>query len=157
MHTSLTSLPLLLAATLLISPSILAHPTSSITGRAPLHPCSVFIQRWYSGSFDTAYYSAGLTPDGQVPNANFWNQESVDSGWEGGELVPWQVGSNTLHITNVANPVNNSPQDPGKLSFVWGNQQWDTFSPGNPCFVKPVGTWEGAGATTYACNFQCDK
>lgn len=48
------------------------------------------------------------------------------------------MGSNQLIITDVANPTDNN--DPGKLSFVWGNESWESWT-GTACSVIPVGDW----------------
>jgi len=139
-----------------------ALPTTSLTTRvtSSLHACSVFVQRWDSNSFDVAYYSAAPTSDWTwSAGVNFWNQESSDdeSSAQGSQLVPWQVGSNVLYITNTANPVTNDApgghEDPGKLSFAWGSETFDSSS----CLVAPVGEdWKIGGATRYQCTFQCD-
>lgn len=55
------------------------------------------------------------------------------------ELPPTQaMGSHSLVITDVANPADND--DPGKLSFVWGPESWDSWT-GDECTVIPVGDW----------------
>jgi hypothetical protein len=145
-----------------------ALPTASLDPRitSSLHPCSVFVQRWDDNSFDVAYYSAAPTSDWtwDYPyQTNFWNQESSEdeSSAQGSQLVPWQVGSNVFYITNTANPVTSDApgghDDPGKLSFVWGIETFDSFSPGSPCLVSPVGEdWKIGGASRYQCTFQCD-
>ena len=141
-----------------------ALPTTSLTTRvtSSLHACSVFVQRWDDNSFDVAYYSAAPTSDWtwDYPyQTNFWNQESEEdeSSAQGSQLVPWQVGSNVLYITNTANPVTNDApgghEDPGELSFSWGSDTFDSSS----CLVSPVGEdWKIGGATRSQCTFQCD-
>jgi hypothetical protein len=106
-------------------------------------------------SFDVAYFWKPLLANGEGDNsANWWNQESdvVDVG---SQLPNIKVGSYILNIKNVANPVDRKT-DAGKLSFVWGNKTWNSYSKGNPCTVTPIGNGPGAGATVVACNFQCD-
>jgi hypothetical protein len=106
-------------------------------------------------SFDVAYFSKPLLANGQGDNsANFWNQES-DVTPVGMLLADIKVGSNYLNIKNVANPVNRKT-DAGKLSFVWGNKTWDSYSKGGPCTVSPIGNRPAAEATIVSCNFQCD-
>ena len=65
------------------------------------------------------------------------------------------AGSHTLDIKNVANGVDHRT-DAGKLSFTWGTNTWDSFSPGNPCVIVNVGDGPLAGADLVSCNFQCD-
>ncbi|PVH74650.1 hypothetical protein DL98DRAFT_519101, partial [Cadophora sp. DSE1049] len=115
----------------------------------PLHGCRVFVQRWGLDSwetFDTMYESDGK---------EVWNQATIGSTTPGDELVPYQFGSNILHIYNTANPVYvglpAGTMDPGKLSFVWGSQKWDNFSPGSPCLNKA----STAGLNS-SCTFSCD-
>ncbi|KAK0111018.1 hypothetical protein ONS95_001398 [Cadophora gregata] len=116
----------------------------------PLHGCRVFVQRWGLNSwetFDTMYESNGK---------EIYNQATIGSTTPGDELVPYQLGSNILHIYNTANPVYvglpAGTADPGKLSFAWGTQKWDNFSPGNPC-VNMAST---AGLNS-SCTFSCDR
>jgi len=144
-----------------------ALPATFLTTRVTpsLHDCAVLVQRWDSNSFDVAYYSAAPTSDWtwDYPyQTNFWNQESSDdeSSAQGSQLVPWQVGSNVLYITKTANPVTSDApgghEDPGKLSFTWGSDAFDTSS-GGPCLVAPVGEdWKIGGSTKYQCTFSCD-
>lgn len=160
MYTSIPFSSLLLAATLSIS-SILAYPTTNPENLTPRtsHPCSIYIQRWKSNAFDVGYYSSGLLADGTVNNQfNFANQEVSDatSAAAPAPVDTHAVGSRVLQIINVANPVNDDPNDPGKLSFSWGDQKWTSFEAGSPCVVRPVGNWETPGFHSYACNFSCD-
>lgn len=93
----------------------------------------------------------------------------------GSELVPVQVGSYILQIIDTADPavglyssmtilyftlikiIGNS-SDPGKLSFIWGTQTWDSFSAGNPCDVDPVGVNAiYGGSTNVECQWMCDS
>jgi len=127
------------------STTAIATPTPK-----PLHGCRVFVQRWGLDSwetFDTMYESDGK---------EIFNQATIGSTTPGDELVPYQFGSNILHIYNTANPVYvglpAGTMDPGKLSFVWGSQKWDNFSPGNPCLNKA----SNAGLNS-SCTFQCDR
>jgi hypothetical protein len=110
-------------------------------------------------SFDVAYFWKPLLANGEGDNsANFWNQES-DVTDVGAQLVSWKVGSNYLNIKNVANPVDRKT-DAGKLSFVWGNESWNSYNTAahkSPCTVEPIGNNPGAGATYVSCNFQCDR
>jgi hypothetical protein len=146
---------LLIGASLILSPSVFALPTTTITSRGTLHPCSVQVSRWYQNSFDVAYFWRALLPNGEGDNgANWWTQES-DTIPEGSELPRILVGSYYLDIYNVANGVDHRT-DAGKLSFTWGSQTWDSYSPGSPCIVVPVGDQPLAGAASVACNFQCD-
>jgi hypothetical protein len=55
------------------------------------------------------------------------------------ELPVSTIGSHQLIITDVANPANNN--DPGKLSFGWGSQSWNSWGTGSPCTVIPVGNY----------------
>lgn len=151
---------LLLSVVLLVSiDNVIAAPTvgsSEMTTRA-LHPCSVEIQRWCTDCeerFDTYYYNAYPTSPFNWPVTPWWTQTSlnINTPGAGSELVPIQVGSNVLHIVDYAEPTNG---DLGKLTFVWGSQSWDSFSPGNPCEVVPSGTI--SQAIEYQCNYQCDK
>lgn len=154
----------LLLTTLLQSHLAFALPAASLIPRITpsLHACSVFVQRWDSNSFDVAYYSAAPTSDWtwDYPyQTNFWNQESEDdeSSAQGSQLVPYKVGSNILTIINTANPATDNHADPGKLSFTWGAENFDSFSAGSPCLVAAVGDdWKIGGATRYQCTFQCD-
>lgn len=156
MYTSISFSSLLLAATLSIS--VLAYPTTNTEKLTPRssHACSIYIQRWHSNAFDVAYYSAGLLPGGGVNNQfNFYNQEVPETAAPA-TVDTHPVGSQTIQITNVANPVNDDPNDPGKLSFSWGKETWDSYSAGSPCVVRPVGSWATPGFHSYACNFSCD-
>lgn len=154
MHTTLPFSSLLLAASL--SLSILAYPTT-LKPRAT-HACSLYIQRWKSNAFDIGYYSAGLVDGGPNNQFNFANQEVPDavSAAAPTTVDTHVVGSRVLAIANVANPVNDDPNDPGKLSFSWGEQKWDSYSAGSPCVVRPVGSWATPGFHSYACDFSCD-
>ncbi|EPE29717.1 hypothetical protein GLAREA_00877 [Glarea lozoyensis ATCC 20868] len=150
-------LKLLITSTLIFSSSVLALPTAELTPRGTLHPCSVKVDRWYQNSFDTYYFSKPLLPSGDGDySGNFFTQES-DVTPVGGELVEHKVGSYVLYIYNLANAAEPGRiHDAGKLSFSWGNQTWDSFSPCSPCVITPVGTNPAAGAASVACNFQCD-
>ncbi|KAH6706562.1 hypothetical protein BKA61DRAFT_660335 [Leptodontidium sp. MPI-SDFR-AT-0119] len=115
----------------------------------PLHGCGVVVQRWGLDSwetFDSYYESNGV---------EFFHQATIGSTTPGEELVPIQVGSNILHIYNTENPVYTGlppgAHDPGKLSFEWGSQKWDSFSPGTPC------TNNAFPAVNFTCSFQCDR
>ncbi|TVY88056.1 hypothetical protein LAWI1_G005000 [Lachnellula willkommii] len=160
--------PMVLAIfTLFQTHAAFALPTTSLTTRvtSSLHACSVFVQRWDSNAFDVAYYSAAPTSNWtwDYPyQTNFWNQESSDdeSSAQGSQLVPYQVGSNVLYITNTANPVTNDTagghDDPGELSFAWGSDTFNSFN-SSSCLVAAVGEdWKTGGATRYQCTFQCD-
>ncbi|KAF8859959.1 hypothetical protein BDZ45DRAFT_741813 [Acephala macrosclerotiorum] len=144
----------------------LALPTaevSEIETRSALHPCSVFVQRWCqdcNSRFDVAYYNVTWTTPWNWPIAAWWNQESdqVNVPTVGSELVAVQVGSNILHIIDTADPATGNYSDPGKLTFKWGTQTWDSFSAGSPCDVIPVGdNWKIGGSTNYECSYLCDK
>ena len=67
------------------------------------HSCSVFVQRWTDNSFDVYDYAFAPPPCATCD----WNYtatvESVPL-QSGEELPPSTIGSNTLIITNVANP-----------------------------------------------------
>jgi len=155
-------------AVLLSFNSALALPTSpaSETSSRALHPCAIDIQRWCnvgpggcSEPFDTTYYNAYPTTPFHWAIRQWWGQTSLDINTPsvGSELVPIQVGSNILHITNVADA---SPAFPyGKFSFVWGSQHWDDFSPGNPCDHAAAYTQsDGLDASIHTeCRYQCDK
>ncbi|TVY83438.1 hypothetical protein LSUE1_G002147 [Lachnellula suecica] len=153
------TVPSILVTTLL-SHYTFAFPTTSLTPRntPSLHACSVYVQRWTQTPL-TAAPTSDWTWNYPY-QTNFWNQESsdVESSSAGSQLVPWQVGSNILYITNTANPVEDAAHDdPGKLSFSWGSQSWDSFSSGSPCLVQAVGAdWSIGGATQYECTFECD-
>ncbi|KUJ13684.1 uncharacterized protein LY89DRAFT_145362 [Mollisia scopiformis] len=155
-----------IAMVLLTLNSVSALPTSEVAEietRSALHPCSVFIQRWCQDCeerFDVAYYNVTWTTPWNWPIAAFWNQESdeVNVPTVGSELVAVQVGSNILHIIDTADPAPGDNNDPGKLSFVWGTDTWDSFSPGSPCDVGPVGTnAQYGGSTNYECEWLCDN
>jgi len=72
------------------------------------------------------------------------------------------IGSHALVMTDVANPavVNGVTNwnDPGKVSFVWGTETFNSYS-GAACIVVPVGDAGAAvgGATTYTCYYLCDS
>ena len=57
------------------------------------------------------------------------------------------MGSHQLVITDVANPVDND--DPGKLSFVWGTETWESWT-GTSCSVIPVGDWGAKWGYVYS-------
>jgi len=157
---------LLLPATVLMLSFNHVHtlPTaqnSEIVPRASLHTCSVLIQRWCKVGaggcdepFDTYYYNAAPTSAFNWVVDPWLTQTSMNINVPsvGSELVPEQVGSNILHIIDTADST--SSTDPGKFSFVWGSQSWNSFSAGNPCIVRAPGSSSGAWETQ--CTFQCD-
>ncbi|KAH7333088.1 hypothetical protein BKA65DRAFT_39563 [Rhexocercosporidium sp. MPI-PUGE-AT-0058] len=169
MRLTLSALPLALIGVLLFfSTSVAANParpktTKKTTTTAakttstavatpspkPLHGCGVVVQRWGLDSYETfdSYYESN--------GKEFFHQATIGSTTPGEELVPIQVGSNILHIYNTENPVYTglSPgaHDPGKLSFVWGSQKFDSFSAGTPCMNNAF------PAVNFTCSFQCDR
>ncbi|CAG8971330.1 hypothetical protein HYALB_00005948 [Hymenoscyphus albidus] len=160
MYTSIPFASLLLTATLSL-PTILAHPTTTpsptLTPRS--QTCSIFVQRWKSNGFDVEYFSAPLLPDHTGDNQHvLWNQENLyqDTSVPGSQLADYTLGGKVLHITNVANPVEGDPKDAGKLSFVYGEVRWDSFSGGTPCFSMPRPVETPAGFHAVACEFACD-
>lgn len=100
-------------------------------------------------------------PSSYSNGVNFFTQTTIGH-TPGAELVPYQVGSNILHITNVADPVrdpvdstghDSGAHDPGKLSFVWGSQvSW--FYPGCPA---PHMIPSGLHSIFLKASFTCTK
>ena len=154
----LNQIKLLITASFILSPTILALPTTEIATRGTLHTCSVVVDRWFQNDASTYYYWGPLLPGGwRDGSKEFFTQDSNILS-NGAELPPIKAGSEILHIYNLASPLDpNRRTETGKLSFSWGNQTWDSFSPCSPCFNMPVGNGNPAGAATVACNFQCDK
>ncbi|KAG9239319.1 hypothetical protein BJ875DRAFT_479445 [Amylocarpus encephaloides] len=147
-------LSLLLTTALLLGTPVLALPASGdiLTERGPVHYCSIWIQRWSFNAFDVAYYNGPLFSDGGPDNSvNFNNQETSEVS-PGSQIDRVTIGSNDLIIKNVANPVVVG-KDAGKVSFVYGGQVWNSWTPGR-CVVRPGGA---PGFTSYACNFFCDR
>jgi len=129
--------------------------------RGTSHDCAVFIQRWYDNSFDVYDYGYAWTPASTGPTNVGWVE--TGSGLAAGDAATSTIGSNALIMTDVANPavVDGATDwdDPGKLSFVWGTETWDTYSAGSPCTVIPVG-YTGALSgypTNTTCYFTCDS
>lgn len=61
-------------------------------------------------------------------------------------------------MIDTADPAPGNNFDLGKLSFLWGSQSWDSFSPGSPCDVIPVGNnAQLGGSTNTECTYVCDK
>ncbi|KAE8443716.1 hypothetical protein EG329_001488 [Mollisiaceae sp. DMI_Dod_QoI] len=146
--------------------AVLALPTaepSTVETTSALHPCSVFVQRWCQDCderFDVAYFNVTWTTPWNWPIAAWWNQASETQNVPsvGSELVQIQVGSNILHIIDTADPALGDASDPGKLSFKWGTQVWDSFSEGSPCDVNALGmNADFPGSIDYECEFLCDK
>jgi hypothetical protein len=109
-----------------------------------------------SSCFENSFFPGALSTSTMKSNILQWNQETdqINTPNVGDELVPIQVGSNILHIIDTADPNPNNSSDPGKLSFKWGTQTWDSFSPGSPCNVTPAPQY-GMSAN-YECSYQCD-
>ncbi|RDW71225.1 hypothetical protein BP6252_07788 [Coleophoma cylindrospora] len=141
-------------ASLLLATSVLALPTQSHSRNPTTHACSVFIQRWSDNSFDIYDYNYAPTPSSSQAWNYIMSVESI-SLVAGESLPPTTLGSNTLTIINLANPISNT--DPGRLSFAWGTQTWSNLA-GNLCTNTPRGNGAGSGAypTNTSCNFQCD-
>ncbi|KAL3423611.1 hypothetical protein PVAG01_05358 [Phlyctema vagabunda] len=131
-----------------------ALPAAPLSPRA-FHSCSVFIQRWSDNSFDIYDYNFSPAPSASEPWNYIISAESIPLS-AGQQLPPTTIGSNTLIITNVANPSTEAPNtDPGRLSFTWGDQSWNTFE-GAACSTTPRGDRFGAAPTNTSCTFQCD-
>jgi len=125
------------------------------------HNCTTFVQRWYDNSFDVSNYGYGWTPASTGPP----QVSGAESAWglTPGQTLASVIGSHDLILTDVANPavVNGVTNwnDPGKVSFTWGTESFDSYSAGSSCRTVPVGDAGAAvgGATTYTCYFTCDS
>jgi len=151
----------LLPALLLLSLLQLAAGNPINLHERSSHNCTTYVQRWYDSSFDISNYGYGWTPASTGPH----QISGAESAWglNPGDTLASTIGSHALVMTDVANPavVNGKVNwnDPGKVSFAWGTETFDSYSAGSPCLVVPVGTAGAAvgGATTYTCYYSCDS
>jgi len=150
---------LLVLSSILQIQNVLGMPTKTVPKKADtaLHTCTVFVQRWYDNSLDVYVYGYAWTPTSQGP-ANIISVESV--ALSPGQSISATTGSQQLVTTDVANPavVNGATNwnDPGKLSFTWGSQAWDSTA--SQCSVIPVGRAGNLHGlpTNTTCTFSCD-
>lgn len=131
--------------------AVLASPVQLVP--RTLHACAVYVQRWGDNILDVYTYKYAARPSG-IPYDTGNNVGWAETGWEvsPGDSIGCASGTHQLITTDVANPT--TITDPGKLSFTWGTQAWDSYSPGSPCNVTAVHTT--AGASEYWCSYSCD-
>ncbi|KAN0103317.1 hypothetical protein V8E51_011630 [Hyaloscypha variabilis] len=159
------SLVLLLAALLhtqfSLAAPVVEGPVEVLRPRNPLHTCAVFAQRWFDNSFDLQAFGYDWTANGVFQGIA--KAEIETTSLPVGTVFTTQnyIGSYQFTAINTADPavINGSVNwnDPGKLSFIWGTEKFDTFSPGNTCVTIAVGFSPYGYATNYTCPFQCDS